>query len=689
MREEFYSRLVDIVSREQEIFKTLEVNGDWNDIKWEVKKWLFHRGTDDTLSFNVYKVRTSDPSSKMSEEFGDFTKSMAVFLNRTKGSGYMAIRNYVNACRQLFAVMKLRNEPRVQQLTRWHFDEVINNLKKSGYKKLYEAATNLKVIADLIDKFYLTPVPIQYVNNEVNNHKYHDHKSLVSISSEDERIGEDKLPSYEAMAAYAFCTNNPINEDEEILLRTIDLLIAMGQRGNEITHIPYDCIVEHIKTNPDGSPMLDTKGNQLKDIGIRYFAEKQFQSGVHWLAEQDIPFALRAINKLKKLTKPIREVAVYQEKNNRLWNLNPNSNISDIDLIKEYLGFENTHNLFLYLKTNKIGPKLVNKAIRHEYGVTSIRKWPEHYYNVQDIERFLFPKLDRHIILRENDRIILKTSELLSIRFEGAFRFKRKANTFKVLPGKLKLMELNGALGSIPGLESIFERRGLTEADGSKIKMTSHQPRHWRNTLYELAGMSNVNQALSLGRKLIEQNTAYQHGTVKEITQVHKDFLTFNSTQEKISFLRTGIRESKIIGDLTDTYHTLKQFEGVDSAEAFLATHANALHITPFGACSHDFSLTPCPKHLQCWNGCSNLNLTGSGHEMENLNLLISKTEMAISKMRENADGEFGGINWVEDIEKKLANMKIAYKLATKKQNGTIFKNGQDLSGTKKKSSSV
>lgn len=53
--------------------------------------------------------------------------------------------------------------------------------------------------------------------------------------------------------------------------------------------------------------------------------------------------------------------------------------------------------------------------------------------------------------------------------------------------GRTELKEINAALGAVPGMESVFDRRNLVEADGSRIVLTSHQPRHWRNTLYELA----------------------------------------------------------------------------------------------------------------------------------------------------------------------------------------------------------
>jgi hypothetical protein len=40
-----------------------------------------------------------------------------------------------------------------------------------------------------------------------------------------------------------------------------------------------------------------------------------------------------------------------------------------------------------------------------------------------------------------------------------------------------------------------------TEADGSRISLRTHQSRHWRNTLYKLGGMTEIQQALAMGRK--------------------------------------------------------------------------------------------------------------------------------------------------------------------------------------------
>lgn len=674
----------NFVEKEKIFFNSLPISDSWGAMQWNTKEWLFHRGSDHHINFNLYKFKAGVLESQMPKEFSDFTKALAIYLHRSKKIGFMAIRNYVIACRQLSVILKNRNEVSPVQLTKWHFDQVIDNLKKNKFKKIYEAAANLKVIANLIDKLKITPLAINYINCEKNNHYYHNYKSLSELNSEDDRIGKEKLPSYEAMVAYAICTNNPINDNEKILLRTIDLLIAMGQRANEVTYIPYDCWVEIEKKDEKGKLIKDSKKRPIKDVGIRYYAEKKFISRVHWLADQDIEFAQRAVNDLKQLTEETRKVAKFQEKYKKLWKYEKEEIIADIRLL-QFLGFENTYNLSLYLNKNGIPIHSIDKNIKHPVDKNGKKYRYQHYYLAGDIENLLYKKLEDHTVLKEDENIILRTSDLLSIKFEGAFRFKRIANTFRVLPCKLTVQDINIALGSFKGQESIFERRNLTEADGSKIKMTSHQPRHWRNTLYELAGMSNVNQALALGRQLLDQNKAYQHLTVKENTQVHRDYIAFNSVAEKINFLRNGIREKTILGDLTTTYHKIKNDKGATEAEEFISTHANALHITPFGACSNDFSLSPCPLHLQCWNGCSNLNLTGFEHEINHLNKLIDNTEKVLEQMKNNAEAEFGSDVWILDIEKKLANMKIAQKLATKTKEIHLFPNGIDYSGIKKK----
>jgi len=496
------------------------------------------------------------------------------------------------------------------------------------------------------------------------------------------------------MKAYALCTNQPINDKEEILLRTIDLLIAMGQRANEVTLIPVDCWVEKPVTDTAGTPLLDAHNIPIIQAGIRYYAEKKFQSRVHWLADQDIPFARRAIERLQELTKQARAIAQWQEQNpGKLWSFPHEEVVPDYKLL-QYMGFSHAANLHLYLNRNGVKPVYINKDIRNP--LPRRRTCAAQFYRAGDVEQLLLPRLSDHAALKEKVngqwKTLLRTSEVLSIRFDGAYRFKeRDANIFIVFPGRTELKDINGALGALPGVESIFDRRKLTEADGSRIVLTSHQPRHWRNTLYELAGMSNVQQALALGRQRLDQNPVYQHTTLSEKTAVHQDFMAFSHPTEKISFLHSGIKNKKIHGDMADTYHQVLTEKGKEKAEAFLSIHALAIHITPFGGCTHDFSQAPCAKHLQCWNGCSHLLRTHLPGETERIEEQLLITQRLAEKMRTEGNGAYGSERWLQDIERKIAHLQKALDMLRSDSPTPVFPDGKPVTVPEhmKKGSSV
>jgi hypothetical protein len=687
---------------EKAYFESLSTGIIWENSKWDANDWLFHRGGDSSLLFTALSSTqiksvpagvTIPPKGPLEAPYSDFVKALAVFVHRTKNIGFMAVRNYINECRRIHIFMHARQENCPTRLTRWHFENVIDFLNNAGYKNLYDTSANLKVISEVIDKKQLTPYPIGFTAVK-SQRSYFNYKTQNDHIDDNDRAGEEKIPSYEAMQAYALCTNNPINDNEEILIRTIDLLIAMGQRGNEVALIPFDCWVENTEKDKSGNPVLDGHGQPIIKKGIRYYAEKDFLSRVHWLADQDILFAERAIGRLKILTINIRAVAKWQEQNpEKIWAFAPDEILEDHEIIK-YLGFANTYNLYLFLTRNGIKPISKNSKIRrpHAGGKT----FAAQFYRARDIEQFMLPKLGDHAALKEKVngqwKVLLETSEVLSIRFDGAYRFReRSANLFTVFPGRTELREINAALGTIPGMQSVFDRRKLTEADGSKIILTSHQPRHWRNTLYELAGMSNVQQALALGRQRLDQNPVYQHTTLSEKTQSHKEFISFSSPAEKLNFLHSGIKSKAILGEITETYHRLNADQGEEKANIFLKTHALAIHVTPFGGCTHDFSQAPCSKHLQCWNGCSHLHRTHLPGETDRIEEQIRQSEQVLAKMKAEKDGEYGSEKWIQDIEKKIANLRQALQMSPQDSPTPVFPDGIPFTIAEhmKKSSSV
>ncbi|KJK07399.1 hypothetical protein [Pseudomonas tussilaginis] len=692
--------LEGFITQEQAIFQSLPISTPWASPVWGVGSWLPQREKQQALTFETHRQaleKTGYPAplkGPLPFAYQDFSKALIVYLQRTRNLKFSMAAAYNIAIRRLYNPLFERGVSDPTQLTRGDFDRVVGFLRESGYKNIYDAISHLKVVADTIDNLQLTEIAIHFEHDAKPEKRRHDYISLHDPDrAVKQRKSDDKLPSREAMEAYALCSNNPRNEGEEILLRVIDLLIATGQRGNEVAVIPYDCWVERPIKGTTGKVVVDAYGKPLIECGIRYFAEKQFQSRVHWLAESDIPLARRAVERLKALTLEQREIAAWQENNpGRIWKHLQEELLTD-DQVMEWLGFSNEQgygrHLYLYLTRNGIFP--------HD-GVSSSKggKIKRHRYLAGEIERLIAPKLKDHVVLTEynagKNTILLKTSETLAIAFDGQFRFGgRNENVFRAIPRRVALVDINRALGADPKYPSIFARRSLIEADGSPIRLTSHQPRHWRNTIYHLTGMSDVQQALALGRKRLEQNVYYQHTSIEENTAAHHEFLAFNSHHERIDFLHTGIRDKRIQGALTDSYHALLSDKGTTTAEAFLTVHATALHVTPFGGCIHDFSQAPCPKYLQCWNGCSHLHLMGTPSERVNLEKQAENLTMAITIMRDAGTGEAGSDVWLADQEAKLNNLKSVLARETSVGVQRVFPDGHPMTvaDTEKRHSSV
>ena len=665
---------------------------DWSSDKWITTQWLPHRGLDRGISFKVIRSsqeNTPAAGSSIPSEILDFFKALIVYMQRKRDSGFIATKNYVMELRRLYSlIMFSRNEDSPMNLTFWHFNELLETRKRDNYKNIYDAAVNIKLIADTIDSLNLLESSVDFEHLCKPEKSYYRIDRLSKIDDDNHR-DDTKMPSMQAFEAYAYCSNNPISENEEVLLRTIDLLIAMGQRGNEVTCIPLDCWTESETYDDSGEIVKDSQGNPIKSYGIRYFAEKQFKPRIHYLSDYDVPFAKRAIERLKTLTEETRSVAKWQESNpGKIWNFE--SEIINDDLLISILRFKTVKNLHLFLKRNEI-PVIIEDTnpYRDPPSNGQRRIIKRNWYNVRHLDEKLNYLVPDHndfgVIMNGKKETILKTSEILSIGFEGALSIKnRRENIYKIRPRRLSIRDLNNALGTTKISKSIFDVRELTEANGDRIKLSTHSFRHWRNTIYHLTGMTDVQQALALGRQDLSQNPYYQHTTLKEKTEKHRLFHLFNSSNEKLSYLKNGIKKGSISGPLQAVYTKIKREQNSETAEEFLNTHANALHITPYGGCTHDYSQSPCTKYLQCWNGCLHLHRTGNPEETKRLNELRKTLEISLVKIKLE---QSNATKWVMDLETKIENLKNAINLEAAGGSLQVFPNGRSMAPLPKISS--
>ncbi|WP_076591366.1 hypothetical protein [Herminiimonas arsenitoxidans] len=636
-------KIDEFIARQRKFFEAMDTGEDWDASSWRVDSWLDTRGIKSrSLPFTM--LGKKDP---LPQVFSDFTKAVLLSIYQLKRPKFAALFAYLIGIRRLFNELSTAGSIYPADLRGEHFLSAIEALKRDEYKNLYDAANCLALIGSVIDKHELTLFPIDFICQIQAPTPRLRHDPMM----EREALSS-KLPSREAMIAYAQCTNNPINEREEILLRTIDLHIAMGARINESMLVPVDCWIEKKLLDNQGLPIIDSVTKlALTECGIKYFPEKGFEPSIHWLADSDVPLARRAIKRLTVLTKRARSVACWQHENpGRLWDVDPQVLVSR-SFINIYVETAAPYDV------NRILDRLHVRIAREQTGN------PE--YLAGDVESAFLAERDSQVAFQKNGKVILRLHECLCIGFIGLFRLKGQTNSVNwLLPTLVKFADITGALGNTSA-ESIFDRRQLTEADGTRISLRTHQSRHWRNTLYKLGGMTEIQQALAMGRKDIKQNVYYQHVALDTELAFHSAFVEFQSYHEKVQYLQSGIVNGKIQGALAETYHHLNKQDPVLASD-FLDTHAGGVHVTLWGICTNDFSREPCQKHLQCFDNCGHLHRTDDAREADNLRKLLELNMEVLTKMQSECVGEAGADKWIAEQERKIEGIRKAITLSDK-----------------------
>jgi hypothetical protein len=186
-------------------------------------------------------------------------------------------------------------------------------------------------------------------------------------------------------------------------------------------------------------------------------------------------------------------------------------------------------------------------------------------------------------------------------------------------------------LNYIPGQESnIWRRHGYTNRDGTQISMTSHQLRHFLNTVAQRGDLGQLDLAKWSGRANIHQNATYNHMSDDEYVDLAR---------------RAGL------GGVLDKVkaNAPVTFADLDAVGDGIA------HVTEYGFCVHDFSMLPCQKHRDCLNCTEQVCIKGDEERLERLMQHRDGIRMQLEKAREaTLDGMYGADRWSQHQQKTL-----------------------------------
>ena len=223
----------------------------------------------------------------------------------------------------------------------------------------------------------------------------------------------------------------------------------------------------------------------------------------------------------------------------------------------------------------------------------------------------------------------LNYSEMLCVVRKNTLH--RERATFRCVLEKLVQSQVADALtgGESKAAWSIFTRFGFFEEDGSPIQITSHQFRHYLNTLAQMGGLSQLDIAKWSGRADVRQNSAYDHESSRDI----------------VEYVRTiSSEEYKPVGPLARLKSTT-----LLPRDEFARLKIPTAHTTEFGYCIHDFTMTPCQIHRDCLNCDEQVCIKGDHVREANIRRQREETEDLLeSATAGQREGYAGAGRWVD-----------------------------------------
>lgn len=148
------------------------------------------------------------------------------------------------------------------------------------------------------------------------------------------------------------------------------------------------------------------------------------------------------------------------------------------------------------------------------------------------------------------------------------------------------LRGVTGSYGTGNDQDSVFNRLGIIDPRTGEIaKFTSHDIRHWLNTIYQNGGLTEDQIALVFNRKYKKQNATYDQ----------------TSSKVRTARLKQAVRDKVAVGQVAESYNRIAEFSRED-ADDYLTAVLRMVNPMPHGVCTLDWATTPCPHHLSCFS---------------------------------------------------------------------------------------
>ena len=530
-----------------------------------------------------------------------------------------------------------------------------------------------------------------------------------------ERRNGRKLPESRALweLVRIVFTEEPKTFSDFIRFSQLKVLLLCGLRIGEVSSIPADWkrTIDHVDF--DSRPAEEC-GGISRTLMLRHFAEKQTGREQHSVllheAVQHIPTMFEKIleetlDEVLRVTKPLRERLKRQALTGRVFpdldassvlpayelytrlTGNPQIRVSAIPerLVEEYRSSLSS-SVLSEINGNQVhsGDAFINAV--YLYWIRKAKEgWPKlkpgDLAEVKEIEALVRETMPTKV----SDTDPIKLADGRSIQAHEFLFLSPKRALAETRNDGICDLNLYFSVGRVtsedltihlaPGKKGIFARYGETEED-RQLGLKSHSLRHLQNTELFRLGISDAIITKRFNRKSVAQSYEYDHRTLAEELSAIDLPPEAQELPERSKTVLAMIQSGKVSGPIVGTFRKIQKEHGDTVAFDFLSAEADGFHATPYGYCVNSFTVDPCPKHLQCFNGCSHLVATDNASHRKNLERTKQNMQTAIDEISQRPEG-IGAQNQLKHAKQMIDGID---KILATRNGGQVFEEGDDLS---------
>ena len=563
-----------------------DVDGfDWDSIGWPHLRWV---------KLGVGKRKRVRPQDALDPEFIDFAKAYYRWMQTVRP---VRMRWDVQALRCLeTALLDSTGSASIHGLTYGVLDAAAVAARARFTPQVrYHVGRTLGEIAALVAEQRLAPLDSSGWKSPFSR--------PVSVRQTGpigrERI-ESKMPSEAGLAAMAeIFARDPCDPPTRFVSAVWALLLCAPWRIGEILRLHVDA--EHEGHNDHG----------VLSYGLRYYGSKRFGHDVKWVPKVMEPVAREAFRRLREMTQSARDLARHLETSPRTPLLYPDAPRVGLD---DPLSLDDKAR---YLRL----PVPRGSVPGFQWQFPTIR---EHWAEAQARRPEGFPVFSKETGLRFSDALFCIHRDFL--------HETRPTDWYRLTVPTADTV--NGLLKSIRARRSVMAKLGYTEPDGTPIKLTTHQARHYLSTIAERGAMAEEDLAKWAARAQLRDNAVYNHMTESERAERARESLAGTSLAKSPKALPPRV-------PTTPAEHNL----GV----------AGPTHRTEFGVCEHDWASLPCTKNRDCVSCSEHMYFKGDAQSHERIK---ARHEHRVAESTKALDAIVAGTRvadrWLEHALKAL-----------------------------------